>query len=460
MEPDLKARMSPGLKGREMTLGLFCSHSFSEKEVLIRAHLRHNSLAQMMAKKQTHNCCEWEQESQEGHVRSFPCEQCSVRDAHQQSQHCLNRSSPTSCLRDLLPWSWGWNHGCGMGEEIERKDSTGKRKCLENITGVGRNSTWRQSITRSADTWALEQFENSYGNPSCSPRGNLKWDFKAQHPQALKTPPGRVSGHFLPLHPSPFPWGEPSHSLPGGDISLAVTPLSDPSWFPSTHPKGDHAPGPTEHQPQNSMNATYGEAGNQKGPLVCLTWLGNHRPSDSTRVLHPANRSHKISWSSQDCNVSVRIWEWNGLILSSGRKELGRVVPLWHHQATCNSLWYRKAKWIKVLVPWSEDKTSFEPQMEYSLWPSASQKGMWKHCHVQLLHHFSCCTSTYCSKTIYDPFGQDLPVFVTRSSAWLWLTLLLVTFNSSQTMCKMNISSFLKTWSTKARAWHLNTINS
>lgn len=58
MEPDLKARMSPGLKGREMTLGLFCSHSFSEKEVLISTHLRHNSLAQMKAKKQTHNCCE------------------------------------------------------------------------------------------------------------------------------------------------------------------------------------------------------------------------------------------------------------------------------------------------------------------------------------------------------------------------------------------------------------------
>lgn len=76
MEPGLKARMSPDLKGREMTLGLFCSHSFSEKEVLISAHLRHNSLAQMKAKKQTHNCCGWEQRSQEEHVRSFPCEQC------------------------------------------------------------------------------------------------------------------------------------------------------------------------------------------------------------------------------------------------------------------------------------------------------------------------------------------------------------------------------------------------
>lgn len=60
MEPDLKARTSPGLKGREMTLGLFCSHSFSEKEVLISAHLRHNSLGQMKAKKQPYNCCDWE----------------------------------------------------------------------------------------------------------------------------------------------------------------------------------------------------------------------------------------------------------------------------------------------------------------------------------------------------------------------------------------------------------------
>lgn len=60
MEPDLKARMSPGLKGREMTLGLFCSQSFSEKEVLISAHLRHNSLGQTKAKKQQHNCCDWE----------------------------------------------------------------------------------------------------------------------------------------------------------------------------------------------------------------------------------------------------------------------------------------------------------------------------------------------------------------------------------------------------------------
>lgn len=55
MAPDLKARTSPGLRGREMTLGLFCSHSFLEKEVLIRANLKHNSLGQMKAKKQERN---------------------------------------------------------------------------------------------------------------------------------------------------------------------------------------------------------------------------------------------------------------------------------------------------------------------------------------------------------------------------------------------------------------------
>lgn len=60
MELDLKARMSPGLKGREMTLGLFCSHSFLEKEVLISTHLRHSSLGQTKAKKQPRNCCDWE----------------------------------------------------------------------------------------------------------------------------------------------------------------------------------------------------------------------------------------------------------------------------------------------------------------------------------------------------------------------------------------------------------------
>lgn len=160
MELDLKARMSPGLNGREMTLGLFCSHSFSEKEVLISAHLRHNILAQMKAKKQTHNCCGWEWRSQEEHARNFPCEQCSVSSAQQQSWYCLRWELPhiQDCPKDPASppnagtWSWGWVHGCSMGEEIERRDSTGKRKSLKNFTGVGRNSTWRESITPSADT--------------------------------------------------------------------------------------------------------------------------------------------------------------------------------------------------------------------------------------------------------------------------------------------------------------------
>lgn len=60
MEPDLKARTAPGLKGREMTLGVFCSQSFSGKEVLISAHLRHNSLGQTKAKNQLHNRYDWE----------------------------------------------------------------------------------------------------------------------------------------------------------------------------------------------------------------------------------------------------------------------------------------------------------------------------------------------------------------------------------------------------------------
>lgn len=141
MEPGLKARMSPGLKGREMTLGLFCSPSFSEKEVLISAHLRHNSLAQMKAKKQTRNCCEWEQRSQE-HVRSFPCEQCSVSDVHQQSRYCLRWELPNiqDCPRDPASppktciWIWGWVHGCSMGEDIDRRDST--RKTSQVFAGI------------------------------------------------------------------------------------------------------------------------------------------------------------------------------------------------------------------------------------------------------------------------------------------------------------------------------------
>lgn len=385
MEPDLKARMSPGLKGREMTLGLFCSHSFSEKEVLIRAHLRHNSLAQMKARKQTHNCCEWEQRSQEEHVRSFPCELCSVSDAHQQSHHCLRWELPNiqDCPRDpasppkaahlelgMGPWL---QHGRG---EIERRDSPRKRKCLKNIIDIGRNSIWRQSIACSADTWALEQFENNSENPSCSPRGNLKWHFKAEHPQALGSPPGKISGHLLPLHPAPSSWSEPSHSFPGSD-TLSVTSLGDPPWFPLHKPqkwpcsRPHGAPTTKQHEhrtwyswkPERAISLSY------------LARQSDHRISHtySSDLVTP----NILILSRLQCLNQNLGMEWNGLILSSGRKGLGWVVPLWRHQATCNSLPSRKAKEdkrtrINILVLWSEDKNSFEPQTEYSLWPSAS----------------------------------------------------------------------------------------
>lgn len=37
------------------------------------------------------------------------------------------------------------------------------------------------------------------------------------------------------------------------------------------------------------------------------SWLSNHRPSDFTWVLYPETWSRKISWFSQDYNVSGRI---------------------------------------------------------------------------------------------------------------------------------------------------------
>lgn len=70
-----------------------------------------------------------------------------------------------------------------------------------------------------------------------------------------------------------------------GPVLLAVPPLCAGSPF--THTKTDCAPGPTGHHAHKTLDPMHEVAGSQKGPLVCLTWLGNHRPSDFTWILGP-----------------------------------------------------------------------------------------------------------------------------------------------------------------------------
>lgn len=263
-------------------------------------------------------------------------------------------------LPKQLTWNWGWVHGCSMGEEIERRDSTkGKGNAWETsqaLVGIPHGDS-PSHLLQIHDLWSSLRtaLKTHPAHPGEISRGISKHSTLRLLGALLEEYQG-ICFHctqHLPLKVS-----LPTASLVETSPWLWHLRVTHPG-FPSPHPKSDHAPGPTHHQPQSNMGTTHDAAGNQKGPLVCLTWLGNHRPSDFTRVLHPATWSLQISWSSQDYNVSVRIWEWNGLFLSSGRKRLYWAVPPWHCQATCNSLLQRKRKWIKILVLWSGEKNQF-----------------------------------------------------------------------------------------------------
>lgn len=213
------------------------------------------------------------QQSQGKHVRSFPCEQCSASDRNQQSCSCLRlellitKSHPWGLLFPLKQhWKNSKNpHGHQWELRVEREHTA-----------------------HPIDMWVLQPSEDSAGTWSHSPRmprGNPRWDFKAQHPWAC-------------AHPTLFPLFPPL--LEGSDSSLSreiSSPVIKVKWIRTLKQNATCAglvPSVAQRYAskwrwpilprgppctQNHAHPVHSAAGVQKEPFSWLTCLGGFQIS-------------------------------------------------------------------------------------------------------------------------------------------------------------------------------------